>query len=143
MKGEKMNGTDWKNKEFTMKELCADMPEIVAYETLEHAKEGYQDIQKIFAQAYEKVCAPHSEISPEDLSFYLLALARTAPKIDEEVFDHKMNLVTQYRKVLKKNLSAFESWDPDSVKRVKESIRIACENRMLLREKYEDYIREM
>ena len=35
-----MNGTDWKNKEFTMKELCADMPEIVAYETLEHAKEG-------------------------------------------------------------------------------------------------------
>lgn len=143
MKGEKMNGTDWKNKEFTMKELCADMPEIVAYETLEHAKEGYQDIQRIFAQAYEKVCAPHSDISPEDLSFYLLALARTAPKIDEEVFDHKMNLVTQYRKVLKKNLSAFESWDPDSVKRVKESIRIACENRMLLREKYEDYIREM
>lgn len=138
-----MNGTDWKNKEFTMKELCADMPEIVAYETLEHAKEGYQDIQRIFAQAYEKVCAPHSDISPEDLSFYLLALARTAPKIDEEVFDHKMNLVTQYRKVLKKNLSAFESWDPDSVKRVKESIRIACENRMLLREKYEDYIREM
>lgn len=138
-----MNGTDWKNKEFTMKELCENMPEIVAYETLEHAKEGYQDIQKIFAQAYEKVCAPHSDISPEDLSFYLLALARTAPKIDEEVFDHKMNLVTQYRKVLKKNLSAFESWDPDSVKRVKESIRIACENRMLLREKYEDYIREM
>lgn len=138
-----MNGTDWKNKEFTMKELCADMPEIVAYETLEHAKEGYQDIQRIFAQAYEKVCAPHSEISPEDLSFYLLALARTAPKIDEEVFDHKMNLVTQYRKVLKKNLSAFESWDPDSVKRVKESIRLACENRMLLREKYEDYIGEM
>lgn len=138
-----MNGTDWKNKEFTMKELCADMPEIVAYETLEHAKEGYQDIQRIFAQAYKKVCAPHSDISHEDLSFYLLALARTAPKIDEEVFDHKMNLVTQYRKVLKKNLSAFESWDPDSVKRVKESIRIACENRMLLREKYEDYIREM
>lgn len=138
-----MNGTDWKNKEFTMKELCADMPEIVAYETLEHAKEGYQDIQRIFAQAYEKVCAPHSDISHEDLSFYLLALARTAPKIDEEVFDHKMNLVTQYRKVLKKNLSAFESWDTDSVKRVKESIRIACENRMLLREKYEDYIREM
>ena len=138
-----MNGTDWKNKEFTMKELCENMPEIVAYETLEHAKEGYQDIQKIFAQAYEKVCASHSDISPEDLSFYLLALARTAPKIDEEVFDHKMNLVTQYRKVLKKNLSAFESWDPDSVKRVKESIRIACENRMLLREKYEDYIREM
>ena len=143
MEGEKMNGTDWKNKEFTMKELCADMPEIVAYETLEHAKEGYQDIQRIFAQAYEKVCAPHSDISHEDLSFYLLALARTAPKIDEEVFDHKMNLVTQYRKVLKKNLSAFESCDPDSVKRVKESIRIACENRMLLREKYEDYIREM
>ena len=103
-----MNGTDWKNKEFTMKELCADMPEIVAYETLEHAKEGYQDIQRIFAQAYEKVCAPHSDISHEDLSFYLLALARTAPEIDEEVFDHKMNLVTQYRKVLKKNLSAFE-----------------------------------
>ena len=138
-----MNGTDWKNKEFTMKELCADMPEIVAYETLEHAKEGYQDIQRIFAQAYEKVCAPHSEISHEDLSFYLLALARTAPEIDEEVFDHKMNLVTQYRKVLKKNLSAFEGWDPDSVKRVKESIRLACESRMLLREKYEDYIREM
>ena len=138
-----MNGTDWKNKEFTMKELCADMPEIVAYETLEHAKEGYQDIQRIFAQAYEKVCAPHSGISHEDLSLYLLALARTAPEIDEEVFDHKMNLVTQYRKVLKKNLSAFESWDPDSVGRVKESIRIACENRILLREKYEDYIREM
>lgn len=138
-----MNGTDWKNKEFTMKELCADMPEIVAYETLEHAKEGYQDIQRIFAQAYEKVCAPHSDISHEDLSFYLLALARTAQKIDEEVFDHKMNLVMQYRKVLKKNLSAFEGWDTDSVKRVKESIRLACENRMLLREKYEDYIGEM
>ena len=138
-----MNGTDWKNKEFTMKELCENMPEIVAYETLEHAKEGYQDIQKIFAQAYEKVCASHSDISPEDLSFYLLALARKAPEIDEEVFDHKMNLVTQYRKVLKKNLSAFEGWNTDSVKRVKESIRIACENRMLLREKYEDYIGEM
>lgn len=138
-----MNGTDWKNKEFTMKELCENMPEIVAYETLEHAKEGYQDIQKIFAQAYEKVCAPHSDISPEDLSFYLLALARTAPEIDEEVFDHKMNLVMQYRKVLKKNLSVFDGWDMDSVKRVKESIRIACENRILLREKYEDYIREM
>ena len=54
-----------------------------------------------------------------------------------------MNLVMQYRKVLKKNLSVFESWDPDSVKRIKESIRIACENRMLLREKYEDYIGEM
>ena len=93
-----MKGTDWKDKEFTMKELCAEMPEIAAYETQENAKEGYQDIQKIFAQAYEKVCAP---------------------------------------------LSAFESWDPDSVKRVKESIRIACENRMLLREKYEDYIEEM
>ena len=76
-------------------------------------------------------------------SFYLLALARTAAEIDEEVFDHKMNLVMQYRKVLKKNLSVFESWDPDSVKRIKESIRIACENRMLLREKYEDYIGEM
>lgn len=138
-----MKGTDWKDKEFTMKELCAEMPEIAAYETQENAKEGYQDIQKIFAQAYEKVCAPHSGISHEDLSFYLLALARTAPEIDEEVFDHKMNLVMQYRKVLKKNLSAFEGWDLDSVKRVKESIRIACENRMLLREKYEDYIGEM
>lgn len=80
---------------------------------------------------------------PAELSFYLLALARTAAEIDEEVFDHKMNLVMQYRKVLKKNLSAFEGWDPDSVKRVKESIRLACENRMLLREKYEDYIGEM
>lgn len=138
-----MKRTDWKDKEFTMVELCEEMPEIVAFETAENAKEGYQDIQRIFAQAYEKVCAPHSEISPEDLSFYLLALARTAPEIDEEVFDHKMNLVTQYRKVLKKNLSAFESWNPDSVGRVKESIRIACENRMLLREKYEAYIEEM
>ena len=54
-----------------------------------------------------------------------------------------MNLVTQYRKVLKKNLSAFEGWDQDSVKRVKESIKIACENRILLREKYEGYIEEM
>lgn len=80
---------------------------------------------------------------PAELSFYLLALARTAAEIDEEVFDHKMNLVMQYRKVLKKNLSAFEGWDPDSVKRVKESIRLACENRVLLREKYEDYIGEM
>lgn len=137
-----MKRTDWKDKEFTMVKLCEEMPEIVAFETAENAKEGYQDIQRIFAQAYEKVCAPHSEISHEDLSFYLLALARTAPEIDEEVFDHKMNLVTQYRKVLKKNLSAFKSWDPDSVKRVKESIRIACENRMLLREKYEAYIEE-
>lgn len=138
-----MKSTDWKDKEFTMMELCEEMPKIAAFETAENAKEGYQDIQKIFAQAYEKVCAPQSEISPEDLSFYLLALARTAPQIDEEVFDHKMNLVTQYRKVLKKNLSAFEGWDPDSVKRVKESIKIACEQRILLREKYEGYIEEM
>ncbi len=138
-----MKRTDWKDKEFTMMELCEEMPEIAAFETAENAKEGYQDIQKIFAQAYEKVCAPHSDISHEELSFYLLALARTAPEIDEEVFDHKMNLVTQYRKVLKKNLSAFEGWDQDSVKRVKESIKIACENRILLREKYEGYIEEM
>ena len=129
-----MKRTDWKDKEFTMMELCEEMPEIAAFETAENAKEGYQDIQKIFAQAYEKVCAPHSDISHEELSFYLL---------DEEVFDHKMNLVTQYRKVLKKNLSAFEGWDQDSVKRVKESIKIACENRILLREKYEGYIEEM
>ena len=108
-----MKRTDWKDKEFTMMELCEEMPEIAAFETAENAKEGYQDIQKIFAQAYEKVCAPHSDISHEELSFYLLALARTAPEIDEEVFDHKMNLVTQYRKVLKKNLSAFEGWDQD------------------------------
>lgn len=138
-----MKRTDWKDKEFTMMELCEEMPEIAAFETAENAKEGYQDIQKIFAQAYEKVCAPHLDISHEELSFYLLALARTAPEIDEEVFDHKMNLVTQYRKVLKKNLSAFEGWDQDSVKRVKESIKIACENRILLREKYEGYIEEM
>ena len=138
-----MKRKDWKDKVFTMMELCEEMPEIAAFETAENAKEGYQDIQKIFAQAYEKVCAPHSDISHEELSFYLLALARTAPEIDEEVFDHKMNLVTQYRKVLKKNLSAFEGWDQDSVKRVKESIKIACENRILLREKYEGYIEEM
>ena len=138
-----MKRTDWKDKEFTMMELCEEMPEIAAFETAENAKEGYQDIQKIFAQAYEKVCAPDSDISHEELSFYLLALARSAPEIDEEVFDHKMNLVTQYRKVLKKNLSAFEGWDQDSVKRVKESIKIACENRILLREKYEGYIEEM
>lgn len=138
-----MKRTDWKDKEFTMVELCEEMPEIVAFETAENAKEGYQDIQRVFAQAYGKVCAPESGISHEDLSFYLLALARTASQIDEEVFDHKMNLITQYRKVLKKNLSEFEGWDPDSVGRVKESIRIACENRILLREKYEAYIEEM
>ena len=125
-----------------MKELCEEMPEIAAFETLENAKEGYQDIQLVFDQAYERVYDPEKEPSPEELSFYLLALAGTAPQIDEEVFDHRMNLVTQYRTVLKKNLSFFEAWDKDSVKRVRESIRIACENGMLLREKYEKYIEE-
>ena len=137
-----MKSTDWKDKEFTMMELCEEMPKIAAFETAENAKEGYQDIQRVFAQAYEKVCAHGTDLSHEELSFYLLALARTAPEIDEEVFDHKMNLITQYRKVLKKNLSAFEGWDPDSVKRVKESIKIACENKILLREKYKSYIEE-
>ncbi len=137
-----MNRTNWKDKDFTMRELCEEMPEIVIFETTENAKEGYQDIQRIFDRAYERVCSSGTDLSQEELSFYLLALALTAPKIDEEVFDHKMNLVTQYRAVLKKNLPVFESWDNDSVMRVKKSIRIACESRMLLKEKYERYIGE-
>lgn len=137
-----MNRTNWKDKDFTMRELCEEMPEIVIFETTENAKEGYQDIQRIFDRAYERVCSSGTDLSQEELSFYLLALALTAPKIDEEVFDHKMNLVTQYRVVLKKNLSVFESWDNDSVMRVKKSIRIACGSRMLLKEKYERYIGE-
>ncbi len=132
--------TKFKDQDFTMKELCEEMPKIAIFETTENAKEGYQDIQMIFDRAYERVCASDTELSHEELSYYLLALAGTAPHIDEEVFDHKMNLVTQYRTVLKKNLSAFESWDQDSVSRVRKSIKIACENGILLKEKYEKYI---
>ena len=137
-----MNRTIFKDQEFTMRELCEEMPKIAIFETTENAKEGYQDIQLFFDRAYERVSASGTELSHEELSFYLLALAGTAPQIDDEVFDHKMNLVTQYRTVLKNNISVFEGWDKDSVRRVRESIKIACESGMLLKEKYEKYIEE-
>ncbi len=137
---------NWKSKfgdsDFTMRQLCEEMPEIVDFETKDNAKEGYQDIQIIFNYAHDRADHMDMSMNSEELSWYLLSLAKTAPLIDEEVFDHRMNLISHYRQVLKKVLPFIDSWDRDAADRVRESIKLACDARILISEKYEDYFKE-
>ena len=79
------------------------------------------------------------EETREDLSWYLLALTRTIPEVDEEVFDHRMNLVRQYRNTLKRVLPYYGKMRQEEQERIRESIRGACREKILIADKYTAY----
>ena len=125
-----------------LRSLFTALPEIFRFETQENQKEHYQELQELLGEVAGQV-AKWDFSDPErasDLTGYLLMLAESIPEIDEEVFDHKMNLVREYRKTLKAFLAVYPALDGDSGQRLCESIRLACEHKVLLREKYEAYL---
>ena len=140
------------------------LPEVFRRETLENQKEHYQELQELLGKM-ASMAGSWDLSDPErlwSLSGYLLLLARTALEIDEEVFDHRMNVVREYRRILKAFLAvpwarqalgaAVQEPLPscladlpketgrEALERVRESIQLACENKILLREKYEPYL---
>ena len=144
--------------------LFADLPEVFRQETQENHKEHYQELQELLSGIAAQVEAWDFS-DPErffDLCAYLLMLARVVPEIDEEVFDHKMNVVRQYRRTLKALLcvpwareaatlpesaplppclsSLPESKGREALSRLRESIGLCCENRVLLAEKYASFL---
>ena len=161
-----------------LRSLFVNMPEVFRYETRFNEKEHYQELQEMLREAAGVVNAwdfADAQRFP-DLTHYLLMLAQIVPEIDEEVFDHKMNVVKQYRSTLKallqvpgiaEKLEAFSKESPEDLPReeqslkaalktaitgqepqktledfdrLRESIRLACSSRVLLREKYERYL---
>ena len=137
-----------------LRSLFANLPEVFRRETLENHKEHYQELQEllreIFRQMNERELSDEENL--EEISCYLLSLSKTIPEIDEEAFDHKMNVVKQYRQMLKAFLALYgdelagfgQAGTPSdraaAFEKVRESIRLAADSRALLREKYEQYL---
>ncbi len=132
---------EWGEPVQDLRSLCIRMPGIVRFETKENRKEGYQEIQAVFRNIYDQTVwlDPAEADSAEELSWYLLALSRTIPEIDEEVYDHRMNLVRQYRSTLRRALPFYASFSAEAQQRVQESIRSACREKILIAEKYTAY----
>ena len=132
---------EWGEPVQDMRSLCVRMPGIVRFETTQNQKEGYQEIQSVFRKVYEQAVwmDPAREEMRDDLSWYLLALSRTIPEVDEEVFDHRMNLVRQYRSTLRRVLPYYGKMNREEQERVRESIRGACREKILIAEKYTAY----
>lgn len=120
----------------SMKTLVEQMPERIRFETVENKKNGYQDIQEIFAQAAEQIESVQPLEEQESVSYYMEALSLCAPLIHKEVFDHYKNLEIQYKHILHRVCSYIDAFEPECQARIERSIRTACENRMILAEKY-------
>ena len=122
--------------------LSQDLPEVFRYET-ENNKEHYQELQVLLRDVFEHVkdLDPAVEKDLGPISWYLLGLAMTIPEIDEEVYDHKRNLVNQYQVILRRVLPLFcedgSIRDEQVRSRIRSSIAAACACGAILREKYE------
>lgn len=119
-----------------MKQLAQEMPEIIRFETEENQKNGYQKIQQVFAKAAGEIRQKPLLDEQEAVAWYLEALAECAPRIDKEVFDHYKNLELQYKDVLHEIAGQLDRFRPEWRSMIRDSIRKACDSRMILREKY-------
>lgn len=119
-----------------MEQLAREMPELIRYETEKNQKNGYQDIQLIFAKAAREIREKPLCDEQEKVAWYLTALAECAPLIDKEVFDHYKNLELQYKDVLHEVAGQLGQFRPEWRDMIRASIRKACDSRMILREKY-------
>lgn len=119
--------------------LAESMPSILDYETEKNKKNGYQDIQQVFFR-YGAAAAELDAIREQNtISLYLSTLSACIPLIDEEVFDHRMNLVTQYRSLLRRILPFLSEYSEENRSLISISIASAIQSGTLLREKYQKY----
>ncbi len=139
--------------------LFNGFPEVFRNETIYNKKEHYQELQGLLKEA---MCTVESwnfadRKNLPGLSACLVMLAAIIPEIDEEVFDHKMNAVRYYRRTLKDVLQVYgddllrvkragedagmtETGYGKALEGIRASICLACEHRVLIREKYKKYL---
>lgn len=125
-----------KTEQVDVRALAETMPELIRYETEENEKNGYQLIQQIFARAAREMKEKPFWEEQEKTAYYMEALADCAPLIDKEVFDHYKNLELQYKDVLHQVAGRLETFQPEYQAMIRDSIRKACDSRMILEEKY-------
>lgn len=126
-------------KEIDFKCLAEKMPGIIRFETDENNKNGYQNIQEVFRRAATQAAKMELLSHQEETACYMKALVESAPLISKEMFDHYKNLELQYKGVLHRTVPLLDQFQPQYGMQIRESIKTACEKRMILTEKYSAY----
>lgn len=128
----------------TMAELAKAMPLWVRYETEINGKEGYNQIQAVFAEAKTAAEGMTFEEDSPELAAYMTALAQCGGLIDEEVFDHYKNLERDFKEVLHRLADPKcpgrllgKIGDSQAAASIGRAILVACGSRMILKEKYQ------
>lgn len=119
--------------------LAERMPSALRYETEENHKNAYQEIQQIFSIYGEAAGKLHPIKEQGTLCLYLTTLSTCIPLVDEEVFDHRMNLVQQYRELLRHVLPSLPEYSHENQKKLSRSIADAIQSKTLLKEKYQKF----
>lgn len=126
-------------KEIDFKCLAQEMPVIIRFETEENNKNGYQDIQEVFRRAAAQAEKMELLAKQEETACYMKALVESAPLISKEMFDHYKNLELQYKSILHRAVLLLDKFEPEYGRKIRETIKTACEKRMILVEKYSAY----
>ena len=126
-------------KEIDFKCLAEEMPVIIRFETEENNKNGYQDIQEVFRRAAAQAEGMDLLSHQEETACYMSALVKSAPLISREMFDHYKNLELQYKNILHRVVPLLDKFQPEYGSRIRETIKAACGERMILAEKYSAY----
>jgi len=112
------------------------LPFFVEGETTFGKKEHYNDINVRFANATKKV----SLLTAPTL---MLALISSICVMSEQIFEHYMALFDDFKLILANNKNEFFDLSEEDKFIVAFAVSIACDKKVLLKEKYEEFVEQL
>lgn len=129
------------------KAAMAVYPEYAAYETTENKKEGYPDIMAQMRVLNQKIKA---DFNFADAAVYVAMMLGTVESISPEIYENYRELLDMFREAVKKVLELYYAEENDTFEGNAETVELfcnavkaACENHLLLREKYQMCFRQV
>ena len=116
-------------------------PVYAAYETIENKKEGYPDIMAQMRVWNRNVKA---DFNFADAAAYVAMMLGTVENMSPEIYENYRELLDMFREAVKKVIENYYAEESDtftgeanSVKVFCQAVKKACENHLLLAEKYQ------
>lgn len=123
---------------------CAAMKVLPFYgeaETVLGKKEHYQDVTVRFGETTKKLLAGEKDV--KSASTLLLALITAIDLMSEQLFEHHMALIDDFKEVFATYKEDFKASEGNTRIKAAYAVNRACDMKVLLAEKYDSYVDEL